>query len=83
MKVLFSNNKWPFSKGMTLFLWLNAFKTTDCIILWLKTEDGNQLRVKVIGGKLLVDFGSKGTFGLIETIRRARLWRSANSSITL
>ena len=41
VKVLFSNNKWPFSKGMTLFIWLNALKQSNCILLWLKTEDGN------------------------------------------
>jgi len=47
VKVLFSNNRWPFTKGMTLFMWVNALKQRNCQLLWLKTEDGNELVLKV------------------------------------
>lgn len=55
VKVLFSNNKWPFVKGMTLVMWLNALKLTDCKLLWLKTEGNNELIVKVLSGKIVVE----------------------------
>ena len=60
--MLFSNNKWPFSKGMTLFMTLNALKMTNCKLLWLKTEDGNELIVKIEEGRLCVECINKGSF---------------------
>ena len=60
VKVLYTNNKWPFSKGMTLFMWLNPLKLTNCKLLWLKTEDGNELILKVEEGKIVVECINKG-----------------------
>jgi hypothetical protein len=60
IKILFANNKWPFSKGMTLFLWFETLTVTNNKILWLKTEDGHELIVAVNNGKLQIENKSKG-----------------------
>ena len=54
VKVLFTNNKWPFAKGMTLFMWITALKLVDCRLFWLKTEDNNELQVTITNGKMVV-----------------------------
>lgn len=50
VKVLFSNNKWPFGKGMTLFMWIKGLKLSSCTLFWLKTEDGNEIKLVVNEG---------------------------------
>ena len=37
LRVLFASNKWPFAKGMTVFLWLHSLHSADCRLLWLRT----------------------------------------------
>lgn len=41
VRILLSNNRWHFGKGMTLILWINTLKKTDCRLFWMTTDDGN------------------------------------------
>ena len=77
VRVLFSNNKWPFSKGMTLVLWINALGQSNCRILWLRTEDGNEMAIKVENGVIIVSCTSKGKTKNTQKEKIVRL-RSVN-----
>jgi hypothetical protein len=82
VKVLFTNNKWPFAKGMTLVLWVNALKKTDCKIFWLKTEDGNELILKVEAGKVIVECVHKGNSKAMQPARNEIKLRFATFQLT-
>jgi hypothetical protein len=55
VRVLFSNNKWHFSKGMTVFLWISSLKKTDCRLLWMTTDDGSEIIIKLEEDNLIIE----------------------------
>lgn len=61
VRVLFSNNRWHFSKGMTLFLWLSLLRRTPTRLFWLTTDDGSHLELSLDADTLIVETQSAGT----------------------
>lgn len=47
VRVLYGNNRWHFTKGMTLFLWVSTLRKTDCRLFWMKTDDGNEITLRL------------------------------------
>lgn len=83
MKVLFSNNKWPFAKGMTLVMWINPLKKTDCTLWWLKTDEENEIIVRVEDGMLVVNTRTRCTPFFIQSRDKRQEWKYANFPRTL
>ena len=40
LKVLLTQNKWPFQKGMVLSMWVKIYESSKGKFLHLKAEDG-------------------------------------------
>jgi hypothetical protein len=55
VRLLFGNNQWHFAKGMTVFLWINTLKKTDCRLLWITTDDGSQLILRLEDSSLIIE----------------------------
>ena len=47
VRVLYGNNRWHFTKGMTVFLWISTLRKTDCRLFWMKTDDGNEITLRL------------------------------------
>lgn len=54
IKILFSNNRWNFSKGMTILLWVNQLKSTECTLFYMSTDDKNEIYIGLVDNKLVI-----------------------------
>ena len=61
VRVLLSNNRWCFGKGMTLWMWVNVLKATDCWLWRMETEQEEQVGLRVVDGVLVAQTTTGGT----------------------
>lgn len=40
---------------MTLFMWIKGLKKTNCTLFWVKTEDGNEIKITVNEGTVCLE----------------------------
>lgn len=63
LRLLLTNNKWPFNRGMHLCLWMKSFldlQPPSAYIMFLKVDDKNWLVLRQERGELLVETSVEG-----------------------